>query len=569
MTWLRNLTDARRTLWNTSLFAGSLLLLLGAIYWPTLRELEYRWRMDPSWSHGYAIIPAFLVLLRSIGQSAGTPWRARVADSDIAVGAFAVVIGLGLHGVASLYFMRPLSLDAVGLVVTLLGILWIVGGRLGARTFGGAVLFLLFMVPLPFTWQQPLAERLQHLVSITSETLLSLCGVPVHREGYLLRLPGQTVEVAEGCSGLRQITLFLAMSVFIGLLHRRRTVWLPLLVLSIPVAVFANTVRITLTGLVVAYLGPDWASGVLHDVEGLFTFALGLGLLWYAAGQLGQRLGDAELSSESEAKLTRSVSEGVAIIGDVTPSLTLRVSLVEPSHRWKLKPRLVGLIGLLMCAAVADAAEQRWVAELGSVPTIRLSRPLAEFPSQLGDWIGVDTPVARREFLYGDDHLNRTYRRRGTGQLLTLWMVYTDDGRDRGHHPEVCLRTIGHTEEREQRQPISVPGDGAPVERFFFKRPSGQSGQWIYHWYYVFRDAFDMQPSPTWWQRLQHNLRFNRSGLSVEIFAPKFTDSDRDAADAFARRVAEHLQPHLPTTAVRRTARGDYLIVDGGRLRKD
>ena len=247
----------------------------------------------------------------------------------------------------------------------------------------------------------------------------------------------------------------------------------------------------------------------------------------------------------------------------------LRAGSVEPSRGLRLRFRIVGLIGLLTCAAVADAAEQRWVTELGNVPTIRLSRPLAEFPSELGNWIGVDTPVAKREFLYGDEHLNRTYRHRGTGQLLTLWMVYTDDGRDRGHNPEVCLRSIGHTEEREQRQSVPVPGDGAPVERFFFRRPNGHSGQWIYHWYYVFRDATDLQPSPTWWQRLQSNLRFHRSGLSVEVFAPKFSNSDRDAADEFARRVAEHLQPHVPTTAVRRTARGNYLIVGSGKLRSD
>ena len=569
MTWLRNLTDARRTLLNTALGVGSLLLLLGAIYWPTLRELEDRWRMDPSWSHGYAVVPAFLVLLRSIGKPAGTSWRVGVSLGEVAVGAFAVLIGLGLHGIASLTFIRPLSLDAVSLVVTLLGMLWIVGGRLSARTFGGAVLFLLFMVPLPFTWQQPLAEGLQHLVSITSEALLSLCGVPVHREGYLLRLPGQTVEVAEGCSGLRQITLFLAMSVFVGLLHRRRVVWLPLLVLSIPVAVLANTVRITLTGLIVVYLGPDWASGVLHDVEGLFTFALGLGMLWFAAGQFRQRFCDVEPSSRKEVKQTRRASEATSSGPAEITAPALRTGLVEPFRGLRLRFRIVGLIGLLMCAAVADAAEQRWVTQLGNVPTIRLSRSLAEFPNKLGDWNGVDTPVSKREFLYGDEHLNRTYRHRGTGQTLTLWMVYTDDGRDRGHHPEVCMRAIGHAEAREQRQSVTVPGAGAPAERFFFRRPNGQSGQWVYHWYYVFRDAFDVQSSPSLWQQVQRNLRFHRSGLSVEVFAPKLSDTDGDAADDLVRRVAGHLEQHVPRTADRRTVRGDYLIVGGGRVVKD
>lgn len=148
-------------------------------------------------------------------------------------------------------------------------------------------------------------------------------------------------------------------------------------------------------------------------------------------------------------------------------------------------------------------------------------------------------------------------------------MVYTDDGRDRAHHPEVCLRAIGHAEVREQRQSVAVPGAGAPVERFFFRRPNGQSGQWVYHWYYVFRDAFDVQASPSLWQQLQRNLRFHRSGLSVEVFAPKLSDTDGDAADELVRRVAEHVARHVPPTADRRTVRGNYLIVGGGRVVKD
>ena len=213
-TWLRNNTVPVRTLVRAGLAVSTLSMMVAMIYWSTLCQMEERWRIDPSWSHGYAIVPACLWLLYSIAKQSGFPNRSEVPASEVVVGSVAMLVGLGLHGVSNLSFVRPLSLDAVSFVVTLLGLLWIVGGRVGARMFGGAVLFLVFMVPLPFTWQQPLAEHLQHLVSITSEALLSLSGVPVHREGYLLRLPGQTVEVAEGCSGLRQITLFLAMSVF-------------------------------------------------------------------------------------------------------------------------------------------------------------------------------------------------------------------------------------------------------------------------------------------------------------------------------------------------------------------
>ena len=319
--------------------------------------------------------------------------------------------------------------------------------------------------------------------------------------------------------------------------------------LSIPVAVLANTLRITLTWLIVAFIGPEWASGVLHDVEGLLTFALGLAMLWSAAYRL-QSLIDRGGSAEFE----QSASEAASVCAP---------------NGLRLRTRIAALAVLLACGVAANAAEQHWVVELGHVPPIRLARPLAEFPSELGDWVGVETPVARREFLYGEEHLHRVYRQRETGQTVTLWMVYTDDGRDRAHYPEVCLRTIGHTEERDQRQSVAVPGPGEPVKRYYFRRPSGQAGQWVYHWHYLFRDQFDLLASPHWWQRLQRSLRFHRSGLSVEVFAPKFSEVDREAADEFVRRVAEQLPEFVPETALRHTTRGNYLILGGGRFVKD
>jgi hypothetical protein len=53
-----------------------------------------------------------------------------------------------------------------------------------------------------------------------------------------------------------------------------------------------------------------------------------------------------------------------------------------------------------------------------------------------------------------------------TGQTLTLWMIFTTDGRDRGHHPQVCMRTIGCQEDESRMTTVALPGEGSPADRF-------------------------------------------------------------------------------------------------------
>ena len=539
----------RPTIVATAGIALSNGLLLAWIYSTTTRSLILRWQIDPAWTHGYAVAAVFpLLLYHFVKQSGRLPWQSQVLTRDYLIGLFTLSMGLLWHFVGQL---GAESLDAAGLVVVLVGLVWILGGRVAARTFNGSVLFLLFMVPWPLTWQQPVAESLQHLVAVTSHALLSLSGVPIHRVGNLLMLPGQTVEVAQGCSGLRQSTVFLALSVFLGLIGGDRARGWALLALSLPTAILANTLRIALTVVILMTVGPAWAKGVLHEFEGLVTFAIGLGLLWSAANFL-KRVGgsrDVVLTANPERAGSSPVDSGLRTIH--APGLTLRV-------------RLAALTVVLATAAGLDGALQQAIAAPGRITTIGLERSLAAFPTELGEWSGADTPVENSAFLYGDEHLHRVYRHRRSGQTLTVWMIYTEDGRDRRHHPEVCMRDIGCVEERDQRAALPVAGHDQPVQRFFFRNPGGRAGQWVYYWYYVFREATSDQP-PTVWQRLLEKGGRMRSGMTVEIFAPQLADGDAARTDDFTRQLDRALQTHLPERAVRGSLRGSFVLVaDGG-----
>jgi exosortase/archaeosortase family protein len=110
----------------------------------------------------------------------------------------------------------------------------------------------------------------------------------------LLTLPGDVhMFVAEACSGMRQLTGFLALTTAVAYLTPRPLWYRGVLVVSsVPIAMTANVVRVALTGLIMYWLDPRYASGTFHTIEGLLMMGLGLALLgaecWILNALFGQ-----------------------------------------------------------------------------------------------------------------------------------------------------------------------------------------------------------------------------------------------------------------------------------------
>jgi exosortase/archaeosortase family protein len=110
--------------------------------------------------------------------------------------------------------------------------------------------------------------------------LLNTAGVPVLREGNMMTLPGGVrMFVAEACSGMRQLTGFLALTVAVAYLACRPA-WYRLAVIAsaVPIALTANVGRVVLTGFIMRF-NPEYASGAYHTAEGLLMMGFGLALL--------------------------------------------------------------------------------------------------------------------------------------------------------------------------------------------------------------------------------------------------------------------------------------------------
>jgi exosortase len=264
----------------TTAFNIGLVVVLFALwataFFPTLTALVDRWGSDENYSHGF-LVPIVSIYL------AIQNFKARPLTGDVRggmlFGATAILVGM-LFGCVTVLFPSLLA-ECLAMLAVLAGGILLVGGREWWSRLQTPVLFLLFAVPWPSALYSRIAFPLQQVVCQAAAVVIELVGVPVLREGNVMRLPKHAMHVAQACSGMRQLTAFLAISTCAALLMNRPKWYRAVLFLSaIPIAVAINIVRVSATGLVMEFGDPAWTQGTMHTVEGLVMVALGMGVLW-------------------------------------------------------------------------------------------------------------------------------------------------------------------------------------------------------------------------------------------------------------------------------------------------
>jgi len=190
-----------------------------------------------------------------------------------------MVLSLGVLAVGWLgaeFFLTRVSMIGVlaGLVVFLFG--WT---YLSIALF--PLLFLLLMIPLPAIVFNQITFPLQLLASRVGETALSATGIPVLREGNIIVLPHTSLEVAEACSGIRSLMTLLALGIVFGYFtDRRASVRTAIALMTIPVAVVANGIRVTGTGMLAYFFGVQAAEGFFHVFSGWLVFIAAFTMLF-------------------------------------------------------------------------------------------------------------------------------------------------------------------------------------------------------------------------------------------------------------------------------------------------
>ena len=250
------------------------LAAIGWAYWPTLKALVHAWESQPDYSHGYLVIPLALFFLWT--RRSSFPWS-RVEPSWL--GAAFLLAAVALRGLAGLYYMLPL--DGWTLPLTVAGAIWLVCGGALLRWSLPAVVFLWFMVPIPYSAERWLSVPLQAFAAQLSTMTLVMFGQPAVAEGNVILLGEHTMFVEEACSGMRIFIGILALA-FAFVLFSRWSWWQKGLVLLavLPVAIAANVARIVVTGLLYQWVSSDAGQKFSHDVAGFVMIPFAALIFW-------------------------------------------------------------------------------------------------------------------------------------------------------------------------------------------------------------------------------------------------------------------------------------------------
>jgi exosortase len=175
----------------------------------------------------------------------------------------------------------PFCLEILAIVI-----LWSAGfllfyGFSAVRAAAFPLLFSLLMVPLPDALLDRMIYALQEGSTDLTYLIFQAVGTPVMRHGFLLSLPGVTIEVAKECSSIRSsiallITCLLAAHMYL------RTAWRVLffILLALFVSVVKNAIRIATLTLLSIHVDPGFLTGRLHREGGFVFFLLAIAILF-------------------------------------------------------------------------------------------------------------------------------------------------------------------------------------------------------------------------------------------------------------------------------------------------
>jgi len=162
------------------------------------------------------------------------------------------------------------------LVVSLIGLVLFNYGKQVFKIVAFPLFFLFFMIPIPVSLIQIISLPLQLFATTISAKIINAFSIPVWQEGNMLYFVQTQLEVAQACSGLHSIVALIMLSViFVHLSSKGLIPKIILLASAIPLALLANIIRVSGTGILAHYYGSNIARGFLHEFSGLAVFAFG------------------------------------------------------------------------------------------------------------------------------------------------------------------------------------------------------------------------------------------------------------------------------------------------------
>ncbi len=196
------------------------------------------------------------------------------------IGWMMLLFGLLLYVIGRTQGVRLFEIGS--LVPVLIGSLLITRGTATIKKLWFPLLYLLFVIPLPGALVDALTGPLKQQISELVEMLLYWAGYPIARSGVTLSIGPYQLLVADACSGLNSMFSLSAMGLLYLYIMRYRS-WVRngvMIASLLPIAFFANTLRVIILVLITYHFGDEVGQGFIHKFAGVLLFFASLVLLF-------------------------------------------------------------------------------------------------------------------------------------------------------------------------------------------------------------------------------------------------------------------------------------------------
>ena len=260
--------------------------LFVAAYYDILQWMYERFMSaDSYYSHGF-LIP--FVSAYFIWQQKDTLRSLPVTRSWWGLGLIIAALLLHLGGTVIYVF----SVSGFSIFFLIVGMVLFLYGPAICRAIWFPLAFLLLMFPLPAAILNDLSFPLKMFVAKVGAGIVSLLGIPVYREGFTITIPAGALLVGNPCSGLRSLISFVALGAVFAYTATMSTPrkWI-IFLLTVPVAILSNLIRVPILILVSQYWGLEAAAPdtLVHTGSGFLVFVAGVALLLAVSRILGGR----------------------------------------------------------------------------------------------------------------------------------------------------------------------------------------------------------------------------------------------------------------------------------------
>lgn len=509
-------TRARAILPLALLAAASVMIL----HWWTASWMIVRWRQPGGeYGHGWMILlcSLFFVFLKR-KQIAACPLRPR------AWGLALLLPALAIHLVATAW--RVGFVAGFALLPMLAGMIVALAGTRMLRIVLFPLAFLAFMIPLPEMAIIRLSFNLKLFAATIAANFVAAVGLAAVRSGSYILIPEGTILVDDVCSGLKYLialTAFGALCAHISRLNRPGKAIL--LLLSAPIALFANVVRLILMVLVAFAFGIEATEAwFFHDVFGLLLFAIAFAMLFGIEFLLLKIPGwDRRKRSPEEDTPPQEAK--------TAPRAAKRSRLDGAAPATAFTAMLLGVVGVL--------ALTRPGVEVASADIA------AGIPIKVGEWRGEDHAVDDRTYeLLGTRDVIARMSENPSGERVQMLIVVANQTRRRTHPPEQCIRGEGydilHSEDRRAEMPNEDGAAPMLVREMLLRRGGAEAVSW-----YFFKSGPHLNTS-YWRHQAGVALRKLAEPDAMDVLVRLDTPSPPDEPDVARETLGQFLAEMMP-----------------------